>query len=263
MRLAVHGATGRMGRAVVRLAHEAHGCEIVGAIADANAKELGRDVGEIAGIGPVGVVVTADVGSGILGADAIVDFSNAHAVAVLAKQAERARIPLVSGTTGLQADARAAIDAASSHVPVLWAANMSVGIEVAAAIAKMAVAKLGLDFDVEIVETHHRAKIDAPSGTALRLAQAIREVRTDLELLHGREGMVGPRRDGELAVVALRGGDVIGDHAIHLLGPGERIEITHRATNRDLFAHGALRAAKWLVGKPPARYTIGDIVGME
>jgi 4-hydroxy-tetrahydrodipicolinate reductase len=127
--------------------------------------------------------------------------------------------------------------------------------------ARTAAAALGEDYDIEIVETHHRHKVDAPSGTALRLAEAVREARPDLVLRHGREGAAGPRNKNELLVAALRGGDVIGDHTIYLMGPSERIEITHRATQRDLFARGALRAASWIIGKKPGRYSLRDLLG--
>jgi 4-hydroxy-tetrahydrodipicolinate reductase len=132
---------------------------------------------------------------------------------------------------------------------------------VLAELAAQAARKLGPDFDVEIVETHHRAKLDAPSGTAQRLAAAIGEARAGLEHVTGREGYIGPRKDEELGIFAVRGGDVIGDHTVHLLGPGERLELTHRATSRDLFARGALRAARFVVGKPAGRYGMGDVLG--
>jgi 4-hydroxy-tetrahydrodipicolinate reductase len=135
-----------------------------------------------------------------------------------------------------------------------------VGVHILAEIAAYAARLLGPGFDVEIVETHHRAKVDAPSGTATRLAAAVREVRSDLEPVYGREGNVGPRRNEEIGVFAVRGGDVIGDHTVHMLGQGERIELTHRATSRDLFARGALRAARALCGKPPGRYTMADVL---
>lgn len=260
MKIAVHGATGKMGRAIVRLAREVHGVDIVGAIAHADAPEQGRDIGDLAGVGPLGVVVTPDVSSGILGADVVIDFSIASAFPMIAKAAERAKIPLVSGTTGLGDDAKGVIEAVSRAIPILWAANMSFGVEVLSELVKQAALQLGPGFDIEIVEAHHRAKVDAPSGTAHRLAEAAREARADLVSRYGREGNIGARPKDEIGIFALRGGDVIGDHSVHFLGPGERIELTHRATSRDLFAHGALRAAKWIVGKAPRRYTIGDLV---
>src|SRR6185312_14259983 len=170
------------------------------------------------------------------------------------------RVAVVSGTTRLDADAERLLDQAARVVPVLWAPNTSVGVQVLAELVAEAAAKLGLSFDVEIVEAHHRAKVDAPSGTADRLRRAVVEAREDLVPVHGREGLVGPRKRTEIGVLALRGGDVIGDHTVHFLGQGERLELTHRATNRDLFARGALRAARFLHGKPAGRYTMADIL---
>jgi 4-hydroxy-tetrahydrodipicolinate reductase len=260
MRIALHGATGRMGQAIVRLVQEQREGQIVGAIAAPDAIEQGRDVGEIAGIGHIGVAVTHDHSVGLLGADVVIDFSNAAALPPLTRAVKRARVALVSGTTGLAGAERAALDDLAATVPVLWAANMSPGVEAVAQMARLAAATLGPDYDIEIVETHHRQKVDAPSGTALRIAEAVREARPDLALRHGREGRPGPRGQNELAVMALRGGDVIGDHTVHLLGLGERIEITHRATQRDVFARGALRAARWLIGKKPGRYALRDLL---
>ena len=260
MRIALHGATGRMGQAIVRLVHEKRDDQIVGAIAAPDAIEQGRDVGEVAGIGHIGVAVTHDHAVGLLGADVIIDFSHAGAMPLLIRSVKRARVALVSGTTGIAAADRAALDELAETVPVLWAANMSPGVEAVAQMARLAAATLGEEYDIEIVETHHRQKVDAPSGTALRLAEAVCEARPDLTMKHGREGRPGPRGKNELAVMALRGGDVIGDHTVHLLGLGERIEITHRATQRDVFARGALRAARWLIGRKPGRYTLRDLL---
>jgi 4-hydroxy-tetrahydrodipicolinate reductase len=249
-----------MGQAIVRLAHEKHEDQIVGAIAPPDAIEQGRDIGEVSGVGHLGVAVTHDHAVGLLGADVVIDFSHAAAVPALARAIKRARVALVSGTTGIGAADRAALDDLAETVPVLWSANMSPGVEVVAELARLAAAALGDEYDVEIVETHHRHKVDAPSGTALRLAEAVREARADLVAKHGREGRPGPRANNEIGLMALRGGDVIGDHTVHLLGLGERIEITHRATQRDVFARGALRAAHWLFGKKPGRYTLRDLL---
>ena len=259
MRLAIHGVTGRMGQAVTRIA-ASEGVAIVGAIASSGSAGLGRDAGEIAGAGAVGTLVTADAGSGLLGADVVIDFSQPAALPHLLKLAMHKKIAVVSGTTRLDATGERLLDEAAKIIPVLWAANTSLGVQVLAELVTLAVQKLGLGFDVEIVETHHRAKIDAPSGTAERLRLAVEEARGELLRVPGREGNVGPRKPDEIGVFAVRGGDVIGDHTIHLLGPGERLELTHRATNRDLFARGALRAARFLHGKPAGRYTMADLL---
>jgi 4-hydroxy-tetrahydrodipicolinate reductase len=259
MRLAIHGVTGRMGQAVTRIA-ASEGVSIVGAIASSGSAGLGRDAGEIAGAGAVGTLVTADAGSGLLGADVVIDFSQPAALPHLLKLAMHKKIAVVSGTTRLDATGERLLDEAAKIVPVLWAANTSLGVQVLAELVTLAVQKLGPGFDVEIVETHHRAKIDAPSGTAERLRLAVEEARGEMLRVSGREGNVGPRKHDEIGVLALRGGDVIGDHTIHLLGPGERLELTHRATNRDLFARGALRAARFLHGKSAGRYTMADLL---
>jgi len=261
VRLALFGATGRMGLAIARLAQAAGDVQIVGAICADGDPNLGRDVGEIAGIGSLGVVTTADVASGLLGADVVIDFSTAAAVAPMLALAARQKVAVVSGTTNIDETAKKALDKAAQSIPVLWAPNMSLGIQVLAEIVEQAVRRLGLGFDVEITEIHHRKKIDSPSGTAKRLAEAARGARGSLRDIHGRSGDVGARTDDEMAVYGLRGGDVIGDHTVYLFGRGERLELTHRASSRDLFAHGALAAARFVVGKPAKRYTIADVLG--
>lgn len=258
MRIAVVGASGRMGCAVVRLA-QASGLEVVCAVASIG---VGRDVGELAGIGSIGVPVVDGLAAlERVHADVVVDFSAPAATLALAPVAATNGIAIVSGTTGLGDDALKALDAAAKRVPVLWEPNMSVGVFVLSRVVAEVASALA-DWDVEIVETHHRAKVDAPSGTALRLAEAVRSARADApKLVHGRQGKAVPREAGELGMHALRGGDVIGDHVVHLFGGGERIELTHRATSREVFAHGALRAAKWVVGRAARRYTLGDVLG--
>jgi 4-hydroxy-tetrahydrodipicolinate reductase len=261
VRLAIFGATGRMGQAIARLAHAAPDLQIVGGICSAEDPGLGKDIGEIAGIGQVGVVTTADVASGLLGADVVIDFSTASAVVPLLSVAARQKIAVVSGTTNIDEAAKKAFDKAALSVPVMWAPNMSLGVQVLSELVQQAVKRLGPTFDVEITEIHHRKKIDSPSGTAKRLAEAARLARPELRELHGRSGDVGARTNEEMAVYGLRGGDVIGDHTVFLFGQGERLELTHRASNRDVFAHGALAAARFLAGKSPQRYTFADVLG--
>jgi 4-hydroxy-tetrahydrodipicolinate reductase len=260
MNVAIFGASGRMGKAVVRLAAASEDLRIVGGVVASDDPTLGRDLGELAGVGTLGVVSTADVGGGLLGADVVIDFSTASAVPALYATAARQGIAIVSGTTGLDEAAQRSLRKAAEVVPLLWAANMSVGIQVLAELVERAVRRLGAGFDVEIVEAHHRRKIGAPSGTAKRLAEAARQARPQLREIDGRSGEVGKRTDDEIGVLALRGGDVVGDHTVFLFGSGERIELTHRATSRDLFAQGALTAARLLHGKPAGRYSIGDIL---
>jgi 4-hydroxy-tetrahydrodipicolinate reductase len=240
VRLAVVGASGRMGRAVVRLAHS-EGVEIVCAV---GTTDVGRDVGELAGVGAIGVPVVDGLAPiEHSRAEVVVDFSAPAATLALAPIAAAAGTAIVSGTTGLGEDARASLEHASARVPVLWEPNMSVGVHVLSMLVRQAAAVLA-GWDIEIVETHHRGKVDAPSGTALRLAEVARGAT--------------PRKIG---VHSLRAGDVVGDHSVHLFGGGERIELCHRATNRDVFAYGAMRAARWIAGKRPARYELADVVG--
>jgi 4-hydroxy-tetrahydrodipicolinate reductase len=250
-----------MGRAIVRVAKEHADVEIVGGACALDATDAGRDLGELAGVGPLGVAATADLEAALLGADVVIDFSHAAAVPRLVQLAERQRLPLVSGTTGLSRPTHTLLDRLAEKVPVLWAPNMSLGVQVLVELVSEALRRLGPAFDVEVVEVHHGRKVDAPSGTAHRLVDAITEARPELCPRYGREGVTGTRPENEVGVFALRGGDVIGDHTIHLLGLGERLELTHRATHRDLFAHGALRAAAFLLKQKPRLYTVADVVG--
>lgn len=237
MRLAVFGAGGRMGSAVLRLAKESGDVELVAAL------DLFSEA------------------SSLVGAEVVIDFSAPAAIPALASAAVSAGVAIVSGTTGLDDAAKAALDHAATQVPVLWEPNMSVGVFVLSELLREALRMLGPAFDVEIVETHHRKKADAPSGTAMRLAEIAKAARPEAtRWVTGREGKPGPRKADEIGVLAVRGGDVIGDHVVHLLGEGERLELVHRASNRDLFASGALRAARWLRGKSPGRYGLADVL---
>ena len=261
MRLALFGATGRMGLSIARLAHAAPDLEIVGGICSDTDPGVGKDIGELAGLGQLGVVTTPDVASGLLGADVVIDFSNAAAVTSLLAVAARQKVAVVSGTTNIDDNVKKALDRAAQTVPVMWAPNMSLGVQVLAELVEKAVKRLGVGYDVEITEIHHRKKVDSPSGTAKRLAEAARLARPELHDLHGRSGDVGARTNDEMAVFGIRGGDVVGDHTVYLFGQGERLELTHRASNRDVFAHGALTAARFLAGKPAKRYTFADVLG--
>jgi 4-hydroxy-tetrahydrodipicolinate reductase len=258
MRIALVGASGRMGRAIVRLA-STEGLTVVCAV---GTSDVGRDVGEIAGVSPLGVPITNSIAAvEEARADVVIDFSSPEATLELASIVASTRCALVSGTTGLGAAARAALDRASESVAVLWEPNMSVGVHVLAGLVARAAASLP-DWDVEIVETHHRRKEDAPSGTAHRLAEKVKSARAGAsQLVHGRQGKPGPRRSDEIGMHALRGGDAAGDHVVYLFGQGERIALGHVATDRGIFAQGALRAARWIAGRAPGRYGFSDVVG--
>ncbi|MEZ4437629.1 MAG: 4-hydroxy-tetrahydrodipicolinate reductase [Polyangiaceae bacterium] len=263
LKLCLFGASGRMGRMICALASAAPDLSIVGAVGRHDSPHLGRDVGELAGVGPLGVVVDADPSSALLGADAVIDFSLASAFDRMLRAAMQAGVPVVSGTTRLSPESEALIDKAATKIPVLWAPNTSLGISVLAATVKQALAALGADYDVEVVEAHHNQKADAPSGTATFLAEAAREVRPELRAVFGREGPIGKRSRDEIGMHALRGGGVIGDHTVHLIGPHDRLELTHRAMSRELFAAGALRAARFIVTRPPGRYALADMFPSE
>ncbi len=258
MRIAVVGANGRMGRALVRLAH-AGGLDVACTV---GAADVGRDAGDLAGVGPIGTCIVDGLGAlEQARVDVVVDFSAPDVTLALAPIAARAGSAIVSGTTGLSAGGRAALEQASARVAVLWEPNMSVGVHVLSKLVAQAVQALA-EWDIEIVETHHRAKVDAPSGTALRLAETAQRARaTSTRLVHGREGKPGARTNEEIGMHAVRGGDILGDHVVHLMGGGERLELAHRATSRDVFAHGALRAARWISGKPAGRYGLEDLLG--
>jgi 4-hydroxy-tetrahydrodipicolinate reductase len=260
VKLAISGAAGRMGQAVTRLALAAGDVTLVGAVDARGSARLGADLGETAGVGALGVAIGDDPAAALLGAEVLVDFSSPAALPALLRAAVQAGVPVVCGTTGLDQAAHAALDRAAERIAVLWAPNMSIGVQVLRQLLEQAVRALGPGYDIEIVETHHGAKVDAPSGTALELMGAVREAQPELEPVHGRQGRTGPRRAGQIGLHAVRGGGVVGDHQIHLLGALERLELTHRAIHRDVFAAGALRAARYLVGKPPGRYPLRDVI---
>jgi 4-hydroxy-tetrahydrodipicolinate reductase len=257
-RLALVGASGRMGRAILRLA-SAEGFTLVCAV---GASDIGRDAGELAGSARLGVAITDSLAAVQPSqADVVIDFSVPEVTLALAPLAASSKIALVSGTTGLDAACRAEFDRAALGTAVLWEPNMSLGIYVLSQLVARAVAALP-DWDVEIVETHHRRKEDAPSGTALRLAEVVKGARSgDSRYVHGREGKPGARSSDEIGLHALRGGDAAGDHRVHLFGLGERLELSHNASSRDIFAQGALRAARWIVGRAPGRYGFKDVLG--
>jgi 4-hydroxy-tetrahydrodipicolinate reductase len=257
VRLGVLGANGRMGRAVVRLAHAA-GLHVVCAV---GVGDEGRDAGELAGIGPIGTKVVTDAHALVSArANVVIDFSAPAALVHVTPICAAAGIAFVSGTTGLDDAAKGALDVAALKSAVLWEPNMSIGVHVLTSLVEKAMVALGPSFDVEVVEVHHRAKVDAPSGTAIRLGDVVKHARHG-HYVHGREGRPGPRKAEEVGMHAVRGGDVIGDHTVFFFGDGERLELTHRASSRDLFAHGAVRAATWIAGKPPGRYRLADLIG--
>jgi 4-hydroxy-tetrahydrodipicolinate reductase len=263
LKVGVHGAAGRMGRTVVQLVSEAADLTLACAIDAPGSLAIGRDAGELAGVGTLNVAVSGSV-EAIANADVVIDFSLPSAIDPLFDAASRHRVPLVLATTGLSEDQWRSLDALAAEVPLIAAPNYSTGVAVLYHLAEQA-SRLLREYDLEIVEMHHRLRVDAPSGTALGLGAAAARGRQQALREHavfGREGQVGPRADDEIGIMTLRGGDVIGDHTLIIAGAGERLELTHKATNRGLFAHGALRAARWLTGKAAGRYGMNHVLGL-
>jgi 4-hydroxy-tetrahydrodipicolinate reductase len=263
LKVAVHGAAGRMGRALVQLIAEAGDLTLAAAIDAAGHPALGRDAGELAAVSTLGVPLS-DKLDALARADVVIDFSLPTALDGLLACAERHKKPVVLATTGLSEAQWQRVDALAKQVPLVAAPNYSTGVVVLYHLAQRA-AELLPEFDLEIVEMHHRKKVDAPSGTALGLAEAAargRNVALRDHAVYGRKGHTGARPEGEIGIMTLRGGDVIGDHTLMLAGAGERLELTHRATDRVLFARGALRAARWVVGREPGRYGMTHVLGL-
>jgi 4-hydroxy-tetrahydrodipicolinate reductase len=260
MKVVVFGAAGRMGCEVVRLVAQSEDMSLVGAVDHAGCLALGKDAGLVAGIDDLGVAISPDLGSALLGADLLVDFSIARAFDGMLRTAMHAKVAVVSGTTRLNETSQTLIERAAATIPVLWAPNMSVGVQVLAGLVEQAVKQLGEEYDIEVVEAHHNRKVDAPSGTATFLVEAAQRARDGLRPVFGRDGQPGARGGDEIGVHALRGGGVIGDHSVHIIGESERIEIVHRAVDRGIFARGAVRAARFLANRPAGRYSLADVV---
>jgi len=262
-KLAVIGAAGRMGRRIIALAHESDQFDIVSAIDREGHPEMGKDAGVLAGIGALGVSLAETCTSE---ANVAIDFSLPEATDNTLKQCLENDISLVLGTTGLDSEQRARVEKAAGTIPIVFATNMSVGMNVLFSLVGKVAAMLGEEYDIEIVEEHHRFKKDAPSGSALTLAEKICEA-TDRDfpgsLTHGRSGKDALRQKGAVGMHAIRAGDITGVHSVLYGTIGETITLNHRAHNRDMFVQGALKAAKWLVGKKPGLYSMTDVLGIE
>ena len=266
LRLVVTGAAGRMGRMLVQAIHAAPGVTLSGALEIKGSIALGQDAGLLAGCGKMNVPITDDAANAFRHADGVLDFTVPAASVALVALAAQARIIHVMGTTGLSAADLEKVKEAGRHTAVVQSGNMSLGVNLLAALVRRVAQSLGPEFDIEITEMHHRAKIDAPSGTALLLgaaAAAGRGVDLAAHSARGRDGVTGARRDGDIGFASLRGGSVIGEHAVIFAGGGERIELHHKAEDRSLFANGAIRAALWARGKAPGLYSMADVLGLR
>ncbi len=266
MRLIVAGAGGRMGRALTRVIAETPGAVLTGALEAPGSELLGKDAGVLAGLPANGVLLSADLWSLSAEADGILDFTVPRAtIANVAIAAERGLIHII-GTTGLSISDDAVIQSVTSRAVVVKSGNMSLGVNLLAALVKRVAQSLDQDFDIEILEMHHRAKIDAPSGTALMLGEAAaagRGVALGQHSARGRDGQTGARKRGDIGFASLRGGSVTGDHSVIFAGAMERIELTHRAEDRSMFAQGAIKAALWARGKKPGLYSMTDVLGLS
>ncbi|MFQ5848185.1 MAG: 4-hydroxy-tetrahydrodipicolinate reductase [Candidatus Methylomirabilales bacterium] len=266
IRVIVTGAAGRMGGRVLALAKEAGDLRVVGATERAGHPAIGRDAGEVAGIGPVGVEVAGDLATIITAADVVIDFTAPEASMAHFRTASEAGVPIVVGTTGLSKAQLEEAQRLAGNMACVISPNMSVGVNVLFRVLKDVARSLGDDYDVEIVEAHHHFKKDAPSGTALRMAQVVAEaLGRNLEQvgIYGRKGIVGERPKAEIGVHTVRAGDIVGEHTVLFGGMGERIEIVHRAHSRDNFARGALRAARFAAQAPKGLYDMGDVLALK
>ena len=264
--LIIAGPGGRMGRELVRAIHETEGCGICGGVEPPGSPHIGADMGVLAGIGPIGVAVSDDPLALFTKAHGVVDFTRPEATVAFAGLAAQARIPHIIGTTGLSADDEKKIVAAARHAPIVRSGNMSLGVNLLAAMVRQVATALDEDFDIEIVEMHHRHKVDAPSGTALLLGQAAAEGRAvdlDERGVFSRHGHTGARTPGDIGFATLRGGSVVGEHSVVFAGAGERVVLQHLANDRSIFARGALKAALWARDKEPGVYSMTDVLGLE
>ncbi len=265
MRLIVAGASGRMGRTLVQAIAASAGVTLAGAIEAPGSPAIGRDAGELAGIGANGVALAADIAPLIDRADGVIDFTVPAASVALAERVAGTGLVHVIGTTGLSPEQDKAIAAAAARAAIVKSGNMSLGVNLLAALVKRVARTLDEEFDIEIVEMHHNKKIDAPSGTALMFGRAAAEGRNiDLAThsVRARDGHTGARRPGDIGFAALRGGTVVGEHSVIFAGPAERVELVHKAEDRMIFARGALKAALWARTQKPGLYSMADVLGL-
>ena len=262
------GASGRMGLAMVRAASElSDRLSIVGAVASTASPSLGKDAGELAGIGPIDVRVTDDLAAALARADVVIDFSQPHATRSNLAVCRAARKPLLIGTTGYPPELASLFDAAATEIPLLVAPNTSIGVTLLMELTRLAARALPADFDIEIVEGHHRMKKDSPSGTALALGKAAAQGRglpeSAVEKAAGLASRAGERAAGDIGFAVIRGGDIVGDHTVLFAGTGEQVALGHRVTDRAIFARSALRAALWLANQAVGRYFMRDFIGLK
>lgn len=265
MKIAVMGAAGRMGQALARAVHESEGMVLAGGCEAPGSEVIGRDMGEVAGFGPAGVPITDSPIDLIATVDGLLDFTAPGPSLEFAALAAQARIVHVIGTTGFDPSHDGKLEAAARHATIVKAGNMSLGVNLLVALTRRVAQALDPDFDIEVVEMHHRHKVDAPSGTALMLGEAAaegREVALQNHAVWTRHGQTGARKRGDIGFATLRGGSVVGEHTVIFAAEGERVELTHKAADRAIFARGAVKAALWGRDQPPGLYSMMDVLGL-
>jgi 4-hydroxy-tetrahydrodipicolinate reductase len=265
MRVVVAGAGGRMGRTLIAAIAATKGLALAGAVEAAGSAVIGRDAGELAGLGPTGIKVASDVAPLLKAADALIEFTIPAATLAFAELTAAAGLVHIIGTTGHSAEEETLIAKAASRARIVKAGNFSMGVNLLVALTKRVAKTLDDDYDIEILEMHHNKKIDAPSGTALMLGRAAaagRGIGLAQHSVRGRDGMTGPRCAGDIGFASLRGGSNVGEHVVIFAGPAERVELAHRAEDRMIFARGALKAALWARGRKPGLYSMADVLGL-
>jgi 4-hydroxy-tetrahydrodipicolinate reductase len=264
--IGISGCAGRMGRMLIAEVAMTPGCKLSGGVDAPGSRELGKDIGELAGIGTVGLTAGSDVAALLAASDVVIEFSIPEATLAHVALAAQARKPLVIGTTGLDDKAHQMLVAAGKSAPLLWAPNMSLGVNWLLALVEQTAQRLGDDYDIEILEMHHRHKVDAPSGTALALGKAAaegRKIDLSAKSQRTRDGITGARKSGDIGFATLRGGDNAGEHRVIFAADGEMIELAHRATSRRVFARGAVAAAQFLAPQKPGLYSMKDVLGLN
>lgn len=265
LKIAVLGAAGRMGRTVLATVLESDDLRLVGAVTEPNDKLLGRDAGELVGAAALAVPLTDDARQGLNGAQVAVDFTLPTATETNLRACIDSGAALVIGTTGLEDRQLAAMEKAAHEIPIVYSRNLSVGVSVFMELVARAAKALGDGYDVEIAESHHRHKVDAPSGTALALGErvaAARGRRLEDLAVYARQGRVGPRVPGTIGFSVFRGGNIVGEHTVRFIGAEEELSFTHEAQDRKMFARGAVRAARWVAGRAPGLYSMADVLGL-
>jgi len=266
IKIGVAGAAGKMGSRIAALCREYEGIQLAGAFEQAGHQEIGKDIGLIAGIGETGVMLQHSIGKVIDTVDLIVDFTSIESTKENLKAVSQKGKAMVIGTTGFSKDDIKEVESELRKIPCVMASNMSLGVNLLLKVLQDVAKVLGDDYDIEIVEAHHRMKKDAPSGTALKMAQVIADAvnrSLDEVAVYSRKGIIGQRAKKEIGIQTVRAGDIVGEHTVLFGGLGERIEITHKASSRDTFARGALKAALWLAGKPAGLYDMQDVLNLK